>query len=455
MKLATMRKGGATEREMEVDQGSLCLQSASNDVIQEDDWSEFMDDFIYGPVRRTGDGLVYRMCIEVLDWWETTGDGITEYTICLDVDPDDLEILSDYNGMNSRERGKLENILEALALDPDDHIEEDEIPTHMVSLFVVPVSVPLEVIESNHGGGDDLTEEMKKSSEIYGDFRAYAWDISSYGYRVPIAMEQNGQVGFGVKCADAELDAVLKKHKETAYAVISMFGFYMDRPWNRMGWDGWHVIKEAKAFPGQQQTYEGELVLVDENDEPNTCHDCSKKKPCRKARTIYCSPDNEGEWICESCCEDYYVCPDCRILIPIQPQSYYGVDWQSIGRAHYCIDCASEVFNGPDCPNVVVGGTVLSMDGVRGYQQQLSRVNLDPDIWTGPRDCSDRGESFWEVGMCEHHHNEAAVSKYIAEAVEQAGEEEEFIFGPFEFAQFGATIGLYSRTRVAQNGEDT
>jgi len=368
--------------EVEIDQGTLEVSNAAGNV-GEDDWEEVgLDEFsLMGPVQHNSDGLRYRCYIEVMDWWEATGEGFEDE-------------------------------------------EGNEIPTYLVSLYVVPVSVPKEVVEHCHGGSSDLDEQLDECFKKHGDYRDFVWDIHSYGHHVPIPVKGC----FGIKCKDSELEFALKSSKEAAFAVHGMFGFYMDRPWNAVGWDGWKALRDAKAFPGQHG------ITKVETRELARCNDCGEEThEWSPASTIYTRGDSTP--ICSRCLEDYYWCPDCGVGIPIQPQSYSGVEWVEINHQKYCAKCAETIYNDGECPKVVAGGTVLSMDGVKENQQALHMVDLH--AWERVAE--------WETGWYERSVGEAQIAKYICEWIEREGPEKEYIFGPYEFGQFHARIGLFQR----------
>jgi len=415
------------------------LEVIDHNPLCEGDWEVYMEDtdaFYYGPVDRTSQGLVYRLCVDVTEVGET----VSTYTIRLEGSELDGKVFTELHEAERllTEISNLTEMMEDNGITPhkdylpdfyDKVIEEDEVSMFFVCLYVVPVSVPREVVEQCHGGGDpDMEKILDECYEKYEDYRDFAWDICTYGHHVQIACES---------VPEHEINACLGRMKAQAIPVRGMLGLYMDRPVNALGWTGWKLLEDAKAFPGQHTKHEGEQVEAE-------CYECNETKPCLKRRTIYCAADNEGEMFCESCLETWYVCPDCGILIPIEPQSWAGVEWQKIDHDHYCKDCASAIFNGPECPRTVKGGTVLNLDDVRQYQQQLSQVNFDWDIWDGPKSRDDRGQWFWEVGIGGSY-DEAHVAKYICEEIERSEPDVEFIFGPFEYAQFGATIGLFRR----------
>jgi len=451
MKIATLNKDGSESRVVELDQETLSVVEARDEYagewVDEIDWKTNGGGIILGPTHRNSDGLVYRLVIEVIDWWSATGEGRHFYHVNLSgVSGDDFAAL-DATGIRDVDfdtRQEAESVLrqscedEGVELDDAEifhMIDEDERPTHVACLYVVPVSVPRDVVVSCLGCLDD-DETMKWVDDCRrkdGDYRAVAADISRCGHHVPIPVDGTN----GLRFLDEDGEEVFKKLRAQARAVEGLFGFFMDRPVNQMGESGWDWLRHARAFPGQQQGHEsGDWQTVDEDGEKLTCYDCGEEAPCKLSETIY---QPSGVWICGPCHEDYYTCagPDCGLLIPIQPQSYAGVEWTRVEDNFYCEHCVDALYQGPDCPGTVVGGTRLEERDVAGLSQQLSHVAM------GDWDLVDS----WSVGWYGNNVSEETVFEAIVEAVEEAGDDVEFIFGVTSHEQFQVHIGLYRRDR--------
>jgi ribosomal protein L37AE/L43A len=238
----------------------------------------------------------------------------------------------------------------------------------------------------------------------------------------------------GILCTDKDLDATLKRVKQQAYAVMHMFGFFMDRPVNRLGESGGNWLERAKAWPSMHE----------ENEQPEKvkkCHDCDKDLACKKYNTIY---DATAVWICDKCRRGWYACAGCKVLMPVEPESAFGVAWTEINHLRYCSKCVSSKYNSPNPPNVVPGGTVLTFEDMRGCPA-LHKVELD-STWEHE---IDGDEAEWWV--CEWDRiggdDPKVVADRLIEMVKAGPPENDYLYGLVEIEPFRAKVGVYWRKR--------
>lgn len=456
MKLGVMHPNGGLTDEIDLDQGTLLVTDASDDVVKKEDWEHHTEETIAGPVNSTGDGLIYRMVIRVDDL-EDTDLVIKRYLVNAGLMDEDLySLFEDLDGLSFATHKQawdaVSNIIQDVAKDPeaepvpikeeeiDRYIDSYDVPTFGVGLYLVPVSVSRKVMfnavgytedyQGDDGGIRGHIDECFKEEGHYGYF---VDDLVRYGHGVPIPLTKKD--GLEIICGEDSLESSIRKAKEQAYAVMSMLGFFMDRPVNALGETGWDLLRNAEAFPGQHRAKPTDTTTIE-------CDDCGEEEECCKVKTIYGSKE---EWLCQKCMEDYYVCPDCGVLVPISPQSYSGVEWVEIRHEYYCSDCASKIYQSDKCPKTVPGGTVLLIQDIRKFSQNLAMVQLGGSWMHGDEDGGAASE--WSVGWYPHNCTEAQISKYICEAVERGQKDEEFIFGPNSHSQFESTIGLYWRKK--------
>ena len=469
MQLGIIESNGKLAGEIELDQQTLTVVRAADDVIRAEDWEEYSDSFILGPVASTGDGLVYRMCIDLTDLWDAGGEGKKKYTINLrSLESDFQPLFADLadkefesydlamNALYERRKQILDEpdlsknqefrkVYGETAWKSSHYVDDEEIPTFIAALYIVPVSVPKEVILHAVGCGDDKEFELMLDQCFaqHGDYRDYAWDLCSYGHHVPISMVTDGKHEVGIMYLDEGRDAVLKRLKEQAYAVMHIPGIFLEQRVNRLGETGWDWLKHAKAWPSMceekkgrlQRTFKGEAIK---------CNDCDKETPCRRYTIIY---GHKKEWICDDCRNDWYACTDCGVLIPTTPQTAFGVDWTKINQGHYCSDCASKKFNGPHPPKVVRGGTVLSVEEVLKTAPAVHNIRFD-DSW---KHGDEEGGAAFEWWACPGDRGggeePAQVCKYVAEIIEKGSPDEDFLYGLIDVEPFRVRMGLYWRKR--------
>lgn len=83
---------------------------------------------------------------------------------------------------------------------------------------------------------ESLTESARESVTYGDDFEPNIYDIDSYGYSVSLWQQA---------CAEGEVEGVLEKAAEDAKGIKTMIGFNLDKPYNRMGDDGWSILESA------------------------------------------------------------------------------------------------------------------------------------------------------------------------------------------------------------------
>ena len=420
-----------------VDQNTMSVESYNPKAIDTNSW-EKLDmgsdtDYLIGKVICNDDGLRYRMVIEIMDWDAATGDGDKVFEIQIS---DHNDLLHGRRFRTEKEAEEhLANLPALSELKADEDVEtlqelchkviqEIDIPTYMVSLYVVPVSVPQEVIERILGS--DINDWMLEAHAKHGDWRENVWDICTYGHHVPIAVRDlEGEMSNGIKVNDDRLPEVIEMLQATAQVVEGMFGFYMDRRVNAMGESGWDWLRNAKAFPGQHK------VKV-RGKRKRECDDCGTKDFCVGFKTIY-SKSRKKHYLCEKCQEGWYTCPDCGILVPIEPQSWAGVEWIEIRGAYYCHDCASKVMS-EDPPHVLEGHTLYDVDALKEYFTPLSGIHLKG--WEQVEE--------WEIGF-DYGPTEMDMAKEVSDLIFKGKETDKFIFGSTHHAQFVHWFGLFKK----------
>jgi hypothetical protein len=243
-------------------------------------------------------------------------------------------------------------------------LEVEELRYWWISLEVVPVSVSEQVAHKTIGGyssDSSRWDEALAGRKRDGDWRESVYDLQSYGVTVPV---------LNVRVLEDKIEEAIEQAKSQAVAVEGMFGFYMDRPVNRMGESGWDWLRRAEAFPGQwlnPETTAGTKAK---------CHDCSEEKDdCTVHTTIY----NIDAHICRRCLEDWVPCCTCNILLPIEPQSWSGVEWLKHNHQYYCPRCYDELLRGPDCPGIIRQGADLSPSALKAHI--LNFVKAGPANW--------------------------------------------------------------------------
>lgn len=83
---------------------------------------------------------------------------------------------------------------------------------------------------------ESLTESARESVTYGDDFEPNIYDIDSYGYSVSLWQQA---------CAEGEVESMLEKAAEDAKGIKVMIGFSLDKPYNRMGDDGWSILERA------------------------------------------------------------------------------------------------------------------------------------------------------------------------------------------------------------------
>jgi hypothetical protein len=431
-----------------VNQQTLAVESHSPEAVRAEDW-EPLDmggdtDYLLGRVQCNDDGLRYQMVIEIMDWAEATGETKTVYELRLSDQNDPL------HGQRFRTQKQAEEHIAGLPAliellqdegfaHPDDLpdlytkiIAEVDEPQFMVCLYVVPVSVPREIIAT--ALGQDIEEWMLAARKKHGDWRENTWDIHSYGHHVPIALKGlDGAMANGVLVDETQKAWAIEQAQATATVVQGLFGFYMDRVVNGLGETGWDWLHHAKAFPGQHES-----KPKTKSARKRACDDCGEKSVCTGFKTTY---GGRKHYLCERCAEQYYTCAGCGVLVPIEPQSYAGVEWTQIDDEYYCRDCATKVYNGKDCPKTVAGGRQLTLEDIRDLGQNLSNVRLPKWRRVDDEDLS--------VGWYSQNVSEQFIANQFIAHIAAARDTHEFILGVTEHQQFQSSLGLFTRRRHA------
>ena len=323
-------------------------------------------------------------------------------------------------------------LIEALNIYEYPYEEKDgEVITEwMISLNVVPVSVSDKTILICLGCGEEgsgiweWTQEDKKKN---GDYRSVVEDIHKYGLNVQIWCES---VFSGEE--KKELLELVNEAKKQAAPVPSLFGFYMDKPINAVGWTGWTVFTQAEAYPGQS------IDTSDKGEETKKCDDCwEEDKVCKPFKTIY----EDEHWVCESCLHTWVDCKECGILIPVAPQSWSGVDWVEIAHQKYCGNCAQKLIDDGKF-QYIKGGTELKPEDIRKIT-----VNLVP-VGDYDGDCFKNWERVnrWDI-RCDQDGDQEI--DFITKEVKD-NPNYNYMVGYVGIEQFGMNIGLYrSPTQIS------
>jgi hypothetical protein len=80
-----------------------------------------------------------------------------------------------------------------------------------------------------------LTEDALESVTD-GSYEPNIYDIASYGYSVPL---------WEKSCGEADLDTTLQEAIDEIPDMSGLIGFYLDKPYNRMGDSGWTILEDA------------------------------------------------------------------------------------------------------------------------------------------------------------------------------------------------------------------
>jgi len=309
-----------------------------------------------------------------------------------------------------------ERYLESLrdnGIDTSNH-EIEEVDRWWVQLEVVPVSVSPE--QARKAIDSSNWQDAEESWKRHGDWRDSAWDLQSYGTAVPV---------WSKEVDDDKLDQAIQEARDQALGVDGMFGFYLDRPVNRMGETGWDWLRQFQAFPGQWlNTPKTGAVLAE-------CHDCGDEKECVAQTTIYRSDVQ----LCRRCIEDYVPCCKCSVLIPTEPQSWSGVEWLEHDHQYYCPSCFDQLLRGPDCPGLIRSGTDPAPSDMKEWIQNF--VKAGPANWEEVKSWRfpfGSDEQDW-LNTC-----------YDAKRMMEQHLGDEFLMAFTTLAQFGQTVTLFRRT---------
>jgi hypothetical protein len=210
----------------------------------------------------------------------------------------------------------------------------------------------------------------------------------------------------------------------------------MDRPVsdNKIGWTGWDALKEAEAFPGQHEEKESlSSTTIQE------CDCCGEEKECGTYEIVQ---EYDPVPICESCLENWILCSKCKRLVPIDPQSWKGVEWTELNHQKYCRECAGIVLNSPDNGFSVKGGEFIRTNDIGVLTLNLIGVPLN---WELVKD--------WEFRMFSGTPTQTGVATEMSDIINEAQYYEEFLIGITERGQFHTVVSLFKR-KIQERSED-